>query len=120
MTWYMDTSEKRIKVKAHTLPIILIICIFVFLFGMFSSTFSIVQNYQRLDEELKLEQTVYVNELSRQISSAVYHFQTSVIGVSSLSVDSGITYPSMDETLPITSRAGLVPEYKESAGKKNE
>lgn len=27
------------------------------------------------------------------------HFQTSVIGVSSLSVDGGITYPSMDETL---------------------
>lgn len=50
----------------------LIICIIMLLCGMFLSVIYIIQNYQRLGEELKLERTVYINELSRQISTAVY------------------------------------------------
>lgn len=68
----MDTGKEGVKVKSHTLPMILIICIITLLSGVFLSVIYIIQNYQRLDEELKLERTVYINELSQQISTAVY------------------------------------------------
>lgn len=67
----MDTVKEH-KAKSHTLPMILIIGIMALLFGVFFSIFYMIQNYQKLGEALKLERTVYINELSQQISAAVY------------------------------------------------
>lgn len=71
----MGVNKESVKVKSHTLPIILIICIILLLAGVFFSVFHIIHNYQRLNEELKLERTVYINEISSQISSAVYNYR---------------------------------------------
>lgn len=69
----MDADKKSMKTESRMLPIILIICIIVLLSGALFSVIYIIRNYQRLDEELKLERTVYINEISSQISTAVYH-----------------------------------------------
>lgn len=69
----MDADKKSMKTESRMLPIFLIICIIVLLSGVLFSIIFIIQNYQRLNEELKLERTVYVNEISSQISAAVYH-----------------------------------------------
>lgn len=68
----MDTKKVGKPVKIHALPVILVIGALVLLSGVFFSVIHIIRNYQRLGEELKLERTVYINEISSQISTAVY------------------------------------------------
>lgn len=69
----MGADKNSVKEGSHTLPVITIICIVALIFGVFFSIYNIIRNYQRLDEELKLERTVYINEISSRISTSVYN-----------------------------------------------
>lgn len=76
----MNADKKGIKTESRMLPIFLVICIIALLSGVLFSIIFIIRNYQRLNEELKLERTVYVNEISSQISTAVYHHRDWLLG----------------------------------------
>lgn len=69
----MAASERSKTIKKRTLPAILILCSALIILGTGLSAVHILQSYQKLDQELKLERTVYVNEISSQISTSVYH-----------------------------------------------
>ncbi|MBO1678505.1 ATP-binding protein [Bittarella massiliensis (ex Durand et al. 2017)] len=61
--------KPQISMKKHNLFLAASVCVFLLLLGVFAALF--IRNYQKLEESLAAERTVYISELSNQLVDKV-------------------------------------------------